>query len=401
MKAGKIIAALLSLMVIAFIGVQAYRSMYSPIRTETAIMYTSYDSITTTGLVLREEKIITSDLQGVKTFKIEDGGRVQKDGVIIEVFTNEEAAKSKAKITEIDREIEALTEVSRLSDNYVLHIDLLSGQVDEKIYGLRKIISNKDFIKLDEAKKEYCEAINKYRIGIGKETNYNERINALKEEKKELEKIKNTSNTVKSPAAGYFVSQADGFEAIIETDQIPKIGIDKYNELLKNKKEIPKNATGKIITNYDWYMVCTLSENDGKKITSGVNMNISLPFSLTEELEVSVVCLNSKPGKESVVVLKCSSMYEELSLIREPYVKLIINKHSGLRVSKKAVRFENGERGVFVLMGQEVKFKKIEALYTESNYMICKSDHLEENSLKLYDEVITEGKDLYDGKIIT
>ena len=39
-------------------------------------------------------------------------------------------------------------------------------------------------------------------------------------------------------------------------------------------------------------------------------------------------------------------------------------------------------------------------LFSNDSYMICEKQTDDENVLRLYDEVVTRGKNLYDGKIV-
>lgn len=52
------------------------------------------------------------------------------------------------------------------------------------------------------------------------------------------------------------------------------------------------------------------------------------------------------------------------------------------------------------LNGNIVKFKKINIVYSDSEYSICSVPDGESGYIKQYDEIIVEGTDLYDGKIL-
>jgi len=397
----KFVLGFVFLGILVFVSIQVYRNTQTPLRTELAGYYKAYDSIDTSGLVLREERIIESGESGVKTYMVEDGGRVGKGGVVIEVFSDEEAAKTKARIAVLDEEINALSEVTKLSDSYVLHTDTLGAQMNGKLSELRRIVDRQTMTALEAAKKEYANFMNKYRIGMGREENYNERVTQLKAEKQTLEGRKADSKKITASEAGYFVSEADGYEGLVEFKDIPALDYDALTALKGQAKTVPPNSVGKLVTGYDWYLVCELDEASVKKISEGTAMSILLPFAVNEELDCTVAALNHSPGKKSTAVLRCSNMYKELSLIREQHVRLILKKYEGLQISKKAIRFQDGERGVYVVSKQKIIFKKIDVIYTESSYVICSTDPSKESSLWLYDEVVVEGKDLYEGKVVT
>ena len=48
----------------------------------------------------------------------------------------------------------------------------------------------------------------------------------------------------------------------------------------------------------------------------------------------------------------------------------------------------------------QVKFVEVNVIYSDDDYMICEKQTDDEKVLRLYDEVIVKGKNLYDGKIV-
>ena len=57
--------------------------------------------------------------------------------------------------------------------------------------------------------------------------------------------------------------------------------------------------------------------------------------------------------------------------------------------------------GVYVVQAGVIKFKKINVLYTSDSFTVCEIEkNGDANVLRLYDEVIDKGKNLYDGKTI-
>ena len=80
--------------------------------------------------------------------------------------------------------------------------------------------------------------------------------------------------------------------------------------------------------------------------------------------------------------------------------KVVVNSYGGLRVSRKALRYnDEGAQGVYVIRGQSLAFKYVDVVYWGKDYVICSGD-VKDDYLMMYDQVVTEGKDLYDGKVI-
>ena len=124
----------------------------------------------------------------------------------------------------------------------------------------------------------------------------------------------------------------------------------------------------------------------------------------------------------AIVVLECNYMSPALSHIRNESVDIELNTYEGLKVSKKALHDdyvtkitfdENGNKiteevkvqGVYVKYGRQLIFKQVFILYSDEDYVICSDKPDNETlitgyTLELYDEVVVEGDDLYNGKLI-
>ena len=115
-------------------------------------------------------------------------------------------------------------------------------------------------------------------------------------------------------------------------------------------------------------------------------------------------------------------MNSDLAQARQEPIEIGLGTYTGLRVSKKAIHDDYVTKttydekdnkhteqvkvqGVYVLHGSEVRFKQISILYADDDYVICDPDSnnkelVNGTTVELYDQVILEGDDLYDGKVI-
>ena len=101
------------------------------------------------------------------------------------------------------------------------------------------------------------------------------------------------------------------------------------------------------------------------------------------------------------VVLRSNIMNEEIAALRIEPVKIRINSVEGIAVDRMALRTVDGEKGVYVKEGNLVNFKKVNIIYSDSNIVLSKAQPLDNSYLAVYDEMILEGTDLYDGKLLT
>jgi hypothetical protein len=92
-------------------------------------------------------------------------------------------------------------------------------------------------------------------------------------------------------------------------------------------------------------------------------------------------------------------MNTELASMRSGPMTVVSKTYSGLKVSKKALRKLESKTGVYVVTGMQAKFVEVEIVYSNDDFMICKKNDADGN-LKLYDQVVVKGKNMYDGKIV-
>ena len=86
---------------------------------------------------------------------------------------------------------------------------------------------------------------------------------------------------------------------------------------------------------------------------------------------------------------------------RVAHVKLLMDDYEGIRIPTEAIRFDDEHKaGVYTLNGIEVVFKKIKQIISEEDYTLVVDTSDLDGYISLYDTIIVEGKDLYDGKII-
>ena len=118
------------------------------------------------------------------------------------------------------------------------------------------------------------------------------------------------------------------------------------------------------------------------------------------EAEIVSITDSGRGDGTSVYVFECDTLTSSVVSGRTAQFKYIVNSYGGLRVSRSALRFnDDQERGVFVVVGGKLVFKKISVEYWGDDYLICTQED-DGDYLKLYDRIVTEGKDLYEGKVV-
>ena len=200
--------------------------------------------------------------------------------------------------------------------------------------------------------------------------------------------------------SGYFLSTIDGYENCVDIKNLKSITPENFDSITPTEKQ--KNAIGKIVSDYEWYIVTKISINDSLNYKVGDTVKISTTIKTAPTLTAKVNNINvSDSGENAVIIFSCSQMSSEIAQIRTAPMTIIKTEYNGLRVSKRALRVSDSKTGVYVVSGMQIKFVPVTVTYSNENYIICKQENSNSNVLRLYDEVVVKGRNLYDGKIIS
>lgn len=391
---------IIGLVLIVFLLTQIFYSFYKPISTQTAIYRTVNDGFNITGVVIRNENYITSSQDGVLHFMIEDGERVSKNGIIANIYKSENASITLSQIDSISKKIEDIEEIVSFNNIEAANLDVANTNVSNNLDDLILSSSFGDFNNIEEKCDELLSSLNRRQAILGEKADFSEQLAILNSEYKALkDSLSNPEGKIRSNRSGYFLTKVDGYENAFDIENLSEITPDFLDNL--SKKEVPENTVGKLVSDYEWYIAANVSIGQSLNYKVGDSLSLHTDLKTAQILSVKVKKINvSKDGANAVIIFSCNDMNAELASLRSASMTIVNKEYSGLYIPKKAQRVIDSKRGVYVLSGMQIKFKPIEIVYTGDNYIICKKSD-EDGALRLYDQVVVKGKNLYDGKIIS
>ena len=388
--------------VLFYVGYQAYRSIYSGIETELAVVHSVYESIETDGLVYRTETLIPAVTKGEPYYAIENGTRVAKNSVIASVYTDAESGRIEQQIAEIDAQISAFKSMKADAESGRLSLDVINEQAADAFLQLISESEIGDLSNMSDYSFTILALLCKKAMVTGKEVDILSKIQELEQKKSELKALyQSPTSKIKAPVAGYFADSVDGYETILATDDLEKLTTTALKESMSLKPQSDVSACGKIVSGYEWYMACTVPDSYYNALSVGRSLSIKMSLVMDESIPVTVYACNKDNKGNMAVVFRCDRMSAELSTIRKESVEIQLVEHTGLKVPKDAIVVnEEQQAGVYIRSGNVVAFRKIEQQYSQpADYVICKMVN-KDGYLQMYDDIIVGGRDLYDGKII-
>lgn len=400
MSEHKVLKVFLCIIALVFVVHQIYSSVYKPITTISA----EYDSVTEgidiNGIIIREEKIITSTTEGAMHFVLSDGERVAKDGTVANVYSSADASVTVNRIEQLKSRIADIEEMQGYNDVEAADITLANTKVGNALNQFVRDCATGRFSTAEENSNTLLTSINRRQMITGEQTDFSARLDELKTELDLLNaSLSQPIGRITTDTSGYFVSGVDGYESTLLCSDIENI-TPEFLDALK-PVQVDVNAIGKIVSGYTWYIAAELDINDSMQYKTGSSLKIKTSIKTSPQLDVTVEKINaSSAGDRAVIIFSCQQMNSELASMRKGEMKVIKNTYSGLKIPTKALRVQDGKTGVFVRSGQTVKFVTVNVIYRTDEYIICEQQTSNESVLRLYDEVIVKGKRLYDGKIV-
>lgn len=412
-----VVVAIVSLFVILVAIGQLFFSRGARITTEVAYTYDHEVNIQFDGVYMRDETLIYDSGTGVLSFENVDGTKVGKSSIIARRYKSESDSAYLREIEGLKKQIDVLDSAEKLVGTDNSQLEAISIQINESHSDIVSAVLSGDYGRAAVKQNSLLEAMCKREITLEQSQGYAAKKAALNQEVSRLQSlISGSVREVTAGSAGYFVSNIDGYEGEIGYSDINKMTEDKINEIIENpRKGDSGGAVGKLISDYHWRIAAVLDAESLVGISEGDTVTLRVG-SDGKQLNVKVVSVEQGSDEKKICIFECDEINSTVVMSRTARFKLVKNSYGGLRVPRKALRYnDDNECGVFVERGQIIVFKKVDVIYWADDYVICRQNvykktenesdpdterQIDEDYLKLYDIIVTEGKELYDGKFI-
>lgn len=385
--------------------------------TEIAKRYTYKENITTESFVARNETLLTYNGSKVLYYTVNDGDIVSAGSEVALVFANETDALNYNRIAEINKQIEILEGLNTSHENVNTDFSAVDKQIELNLKNMILAVNRNSTSEIGINGDNLLHSINQRQVITGVVSGFGEQISLLKEEARNYEqKGGSYIDAIKTTKGGYFVASADGYENLMDYSKVTELTVDTL-DMEFSPVPVEENVIGKVVSGLNWYVVCKLSADDALTLShSNMYPTLTFPNTTCTDIPADLVALNQTSKQaEAVAVFRCNYMNTPISHLRNETVQITVNSYTGLRVSKEALHDDyvevyssnTGEQkkvqGVYVRHGNELDFKEVSILYAGTDFVIIDESPadgmlISGETLKLNDEVVVKGDDLFDGK---
>ena len=352
------------------------------------------------GYIIREETVVKGQNYKNGMVKIKnEGEKVAKGDSVFRYYSSGEE-ELKNKIAELDVEIQSLMQNEKSS--FPSDVKLLESQIEKEldsIYG----VNNAQKIQ------EYKKNINSYITKKAKISSpSNSRLKELLSQREEYEnRLTSDSENVNAPESGIVSYRVDGLESVLTTEDFTKFNKSFLQDLkLKTGQTVASSEeVGKIINNYQCYIVFNSNTNEAK--SSKVGDTIKIRVQNSDTVKASVENIIDEDDESKTITVKITNDVEKLIAYRKISFDIIWWDAEGFRIPNEAIKEENGLS--YVVRNRNGYYNKMLVKILKQNDEYCivrqyKTEELEElgftssqiysmRNIALYDEIVLNPTD--------
>ena len=394
------VVGLLALALVSvYIIVQCFVIFRRSYKTETAIKYTLAESITLDGVVAFDSVDVAGS--GDLGYLVQDGERVTNGTVVAEVYTDDSQGLQRERLDRLERTITLLTKSQNSTGS---DLSVLTNQTKQALYNLLDKINTAQYSGITDAEDTFLLAQNRLQVSTGQTAGFADTIAALQVEYDSIKAQLDALQTITATTNGYFSSTAASPAIAADRQALDDADPATLQKMLADG--FPAAATdraGQITTGFSWkfYAVCDL--DTAARFDNISSVKISVPGKQNTPLSATVE--EVAPDKDNgiaKIVLQCQTINAEVLSFGQETAQIDLKTYEGIRIDKEALHIVDGQRGFYVKYGNLQRFLKITTLYENDSYILIPENGKigTDNEVRLYDEIIVQGTNLQDGKLL-
>lgn len=353
---------------------------------------------TAIGYIVRDETVVKGSnyKNGMEKIKNE-GEKVAKGDSIFRYYSvGEEGLKE--KIADLNTEIQKVMESEKRV--FPSDIKLLDSQIESE---LNSVYSVNSIQKIKEYKKSISSAITKKAKISGDYSPAGSKLKELLNQKEEYEKQLNEgAEYIQATESGIVSYRVDGLEESLKSSNFANLNKEFLNNLtIKTGETIASSEEmGKIINNFQCYIVFNLDSDEARSAKVGDSINIRIQNYGEAKANITNI-IDEKDGSKTITI-EISRNVENLISYRKISFDVIWWSAKGFRIPTNAIKEVNGLS--YVVRDRNGYYNKmlIKILKENDEYCIVrqyKTEELKElgftneqiynmKNIALYDEIV-------------
>ena len=428
MKQGKplitFVVVLLAAALACYLIYYAWGTFQEPFTTTYAYEYELNDSVEAEGLVVRSEQVLSGG-QGILDVTRGEGEQVGVGQTVALVYRDDQAQQAQEQQEALSLEITQLRYAIGQSGD-VSSAAQVDQEILEGLVALRASSALNDYSTLEDQVLEIKGDVLRREYTYGADLTVEDltaRLSELTDQYTALQSQTNSAVTqITAPQAGTFSALVDGYETLVNPETVLQLTPSGLSGLLSQTPSGDSSAAGKLIVSKKWCFAALVTQEEGERLDAlpvqdqedYATVTLRFASDFTQAIPMEVVQVSEAEDGQAVVVLSTDRYLEQTTLLRRQTAEIIFDSQTGLRVPKAALRIqtstqtdeESGETtetnitGVYAVVSGQAEFKPVHILAEGSDFYVVQPAQEGSHALRSGDEIIVQGTDLYDGKLL-
>ena len=355
------------------------------------------------GYIVREETVVKGQNYKNGMVKIKsEGEKVAKGESIFRYYSSGEN-DLKTKIAELDTKIQEVMQNEQ--SVFTSDIKLLESQIEKELNSVYQV---NNIQKIQEYKKNINSNISKKAKISGEQSPSGSYLKQLLSEKEEYENRLNAdAEYIVASEPGIVSYRVDGLEETLKTDNFANLDKEFLENLNIKTGQIVASSeeVGKIINNFQCYIIFNSSSNEAKDTKIGNTIKIRLQNA--DIVNASVENIIEETDGSRTITIKITDNVEKIIAYRKISFDIIWWDADGFRIPNDAIKEENGLS--YVVRNRNGYYNKMLVKILKQNDEYCivkqyKSEELKElgfsntqiynmKNIALYDEIVINPTD--------
>lgn len=391
------ISAVLLLAVLTYLGLNIYDAVANPFKTAYAVRFESYDYETVSGLVVRDETVVTYDRTVVNITRSE-GEKVGKGQTLAVVYQSSDAETRQEELDKLESRLSLLSSAVSASGS-VTAVSQLDERIISSILDVNSAVATRSLKDISDQSDRLKNLVFTREHSYSDTSELQEEMADIQTRIDQLQALSQSETTaISAPVAGLYSAYVDGYESALTPELLDQATVSTLEEAQNAKTSSPANI-GKLISGSRWYYLTVMEADLAYSLGGSITVRLTQDSDYTFDMDVERIGPNE--SGRCAVVLSCDRHMSELTMYRQLELDVIFESYTGLRVPKKAIKMdEDGGVFVFVMEGINIKQKYVDIISETGSFYVVTEDRSSTSNLWSGDEVVVSGRGLYDGKVI-
>lgn len=405
----RLLVILVSLLLLVYIGYQAYLVAYEPYETVVVKQGTYTKELELDGFFVRDEAALTTEKSGVVGYPYESGEKVPINAEVARVYSSEADLHVLQKIELLTQQRDILKQIQSSTGGDGLKIDLVKRQLTDAKFSLMRAVDTGDLSKLDSLRSEILLCLNRYALCVGEDLKLDDAVAQMESEIATLQsQVPDSVGTVTVGKSGYFCNVTDGLEEKFSFSALNGLTIADAQAMLKTEiPQISEKTIGKIAYTNQWRFVAVIPSAEASSFKEGSVMTLRFTASSVKSASVTVErILTEEEAEKSVVIFSGMDMDSDFLTMRFETPRVLISSYSGIVIPKEAIRIRTTtddegntvqEKVVYAVFGKSARARSLDIVYEDDDVIISSATG-QSGYISAYDQVIIKGKELNDAE---